>query len=214
MRRRVSAIAVTGDQDTAVEQRLGHRAAVAAGQVVVAGPGPAQRRRAGALAQRPDRQRRRERGQCLDHGRHLVRGQVVVAVPPGHLDLDQPGPGQLRQLGAGGGRAHPGLVREHARGQGTAVDQGAQDRCPGPVGEQPRHRGDVDVAAHLDVRLGRAPCPQCRPGTVPLAWKRSPLRALGRPAQRVADQVGERVHALEVLALGHQPSRAPGCAGP
>ena len=52
---------VAGDQDPAVEQPLGDRAAVAAGQVVVAGPGPAQRGRAGAFAQRPDRQRRRQR---------------------------------------------------------------------------------------------------------------------------------------------------------
>jgi len=180
---------VVRDKCLGVEQRLGEPDAVAPGEVVVAGPRPAQRRGAGALAQRPDRQRRGQRGERLDHGCDLVGGEVVVAVPAGDLDPDQPGLGQLRELRAGRGCADAGLVGQHARRQRPAVTERAQDRRSGPVGEQARHGRDVRIATHLDVRLRRHHARHPALGTLPWQWKRggspSPLTSgSGRNARQ------------------------------
>jgi hypothetical protein len=124
--------------------------------VVIAGAGVAELGGAGGVAQGPDRLRRRQPGQRLQHRADLAGGELVVAMPPGLLDREQAGAGEPGQLGAGGLRRDRGLGGEHAGGQRPSVAERHQDPGTGPVSEQAGHGGDVGVAP-LGARGGHDP---------------------------------------------------------
>ena len=150
-------------QRAAVEQRLGHVAAEPAGQVVVAGARPAQRGRAGVLAQRADRFGRRGPGQRLEDVGHLLGREPVVAVPPGLLADDQSGRPQPVQLAHSSPAGTPpprsragwpaGPARRPAPG---APEPGSDRRTAMPP---PRYQGRHHSRPHRAT------------GTLPPGWK-------------------------------------------
>jgi hypothetical protein len=67
------------------------------------------------------------------------------------LDRDQPAFGQFAQVGAGERTRHVGAASE-GRGRGhAAVQEGQQDRRPGPVGQERADSREIRVTGHFGV---------------------------------------------------------------
>jgi len=139
-------LAVAAAKEAPVEQRGHHSDAEPAGEVVVAGPGAAQRVRAGALPQRADRFGWRDPGDRLQHvgdGRARQTEVAGAALPLGGEQVGLEEPGEV--LADGGGR-DPSLAGEHAGRQRPTVGQCHQHPCAGPVADQSGDAGDIRVA--------------------------------------------------------------------
>ncbi|MCZ0978798.1 hypothetical protein O1L60_04690 [Streptomyces diastatochromogenes] len=99
--------AVVSGEQAAVEQGFEEAHAEPAGEVVVARTGAAQGPGGAALAQRGDREGRRDDRQRLQGDADVGSGQTVVAAPAGALRQDQSRFDELAQMDARRRGAHP-----------------------------------------------------------------------------------------------------------
>ena len=131
--------------------RVGDGDAEAAGEMVVAHPRVAQRRR--LARQRPKARAVVDchRDDAFEHLRHRRRGQPEIAVPPRRRRGDQAGLGQLGEVGAGRLRRHARGIGELGRGHRAAVEQRDED-----VGARRIAREGGDLGNHGSSNHGRS----------------------------------------------------------
>ena len=102
----------------------------------------------GALAQRPDRLGRRDARDRLERLGDLGARQSVAPGPALSFHVDEVRVEQHAEVLADRRGRDPGLVREHARGQGAAVGQRHQHPGPAGLADERGDAGDVGVTGH------------------------------------------------------------------